>query len=371
MNRNLKDILIGVDWNFSQNIRDNVMEALSGVKGDNSVKIIGPDLERLDELADQVKSSLDGIYGIENAGVFHIKGQPNLEIKPDEYKCKAWGVSRNDVMNVIQIAVGGQAFSQMIEGEKKFDITLRWPEHLRGDVESILNIPVDITNNQTTAGGQPSLPSTPVTGMAAGISSTGSSVTMPALTGSSMFGANINPISSTPRKRLKDLVTPLDAQGRPDPNGRFIRPGPSTIYREQGNRLIAVKFSVNNAKRDLAGAVAEAKEATAHLFNAPYRAEWSGEFQEMEEAEARLMWIIPLSLLGIFVLLYLAFRSLLDAVAILSNVVALSLGGVWALLLTSTHFSISAAVGFISIFGVAIMDGLVSVAYFNHLRLPC
>ncbi len=120
--------------------------------------------------------------------------------------------------------------------------------------------------------------------------------------------------------------------------------------------------------RDLAGAVAEAQEKTADLFKAPYRAEWSGEFQEMLEAEHRLMYIIPLSLAAIFVLLYLAFHDLVDALLVFSNVVALSVGGVWALLLTGTNFSISAAVGFISIFGVAIMDGLLLVSYFNHLR---
>src|SRR5262249_19159012 len=138
------------------------------------------------------------------------------------------------------------------------------------------------------------------------------------------------------------------------------------IYREHGKRLIAIRFSVRD--RDLGGAVAEAQAATAELFAGPYRAEWSGEFQEMEEAEGRLLWVIPLSLALIFLLLYLAFHSLLDALVVLSNVVALSLGGVWALLLTGTNFSISAAVGFISIFGVAIMDGLLSISYFNQLR---
>ena len=130
--------------------------------------------------------------------------------------------------------------------------------------------------------------------------------------------------------------------------------------------MIAVKFSVRG--RDLASAVAEAQEKTRGLIVSPYRAEWSGEFQEMEEAEHRLMYVIPLSLALIFILLYLAFRSLHDVFAILSNVLALSMGGVWALLLTNTNFSISAAVGFISIFGVAIMDGLLSLSYFNALR---
>ncbi len=127
-----------------------------------------------------------------------------------------------------------------------------------------------------------------------------------------------------------------------------------------------MKFSVRD--RDLAGAVAEAQAKTASLFQAPYRSEWSGEFQEMKEAEHRLMFIIPLSLSLILVMLYIAFRSFLDAFVVLSNVVDLSMGGLWALLLTNTHFSISAAVGFVSLFGVAIMDGLLMISYFNQLR---
>ncbi len=139
------------------------------------------------------------------------------------------------------------------------------------------------------------------------------------------------------------------------------------IYREQGHRLIAIKFSVRG--RDLAGAVAEAQKRINPIIEAPYRAEWSGEFEEMQEAEQRLLLMVPLSLALIFMLLYAAFRNVLDAVMVFSNVLALSLGGVWALLLTGTNFNISAAVGFISIFGVAIMDGLLLISYFNRLRV--
>jgi cobalt-zinc-cadmium resistance protein CzcA len=188
---------------------------------------------------------------------------------------------------------------------------------------------------------------------------------MPSVWGN-VFNAAVNNITSVPRLRLRQLVTPVNDEGAPDPNGRYVHSGASTIYREQGKRLIAVKFSVRG--RDLAGAVAEAQEKTAHLFRGPYRTEWSGEFQEMLEAEHRLMYIIPLSLAAIFVLLYLAFHDLVDALLVFSNVIDLSVGGVWALLLTGTNFSISAAVGFISIFGIAIMDGLLLVSYFNHMR---
>jgi cobalt-zinc-cadmium resistance protein CzcA len=369
MNAELKRKIIGVDWNFSQNIRDNVMESLSGVKGDNSVKIIGPDLAVLEELANQVKSRLDTVQGLESVFVFHIMGQSNLEFRVDQKKCDLWGVSVADVNSAIKTAVGGQAFTLMIEGEKTFDITLRFPEWLRGDVTAILNIPVDVTNNNVTGGSQASAPPTPFSGPSAAPATTGTQIAPPAGIGSTL-SALINPVTSTPRLRLGDLVSPVGADGRPDPNGSYVRTGASTIYREQGKRLIAVKFSVRG--RDLASAVAEAREKTEDLFQMPryqaYRTEWSGEFQEMEEANARLLIIIPVSLGLIFILLYLAFHSLLDAVVILSNVVALSLGGVWALLLTGTPFSISAAVGFISIFGVAIMDGLLLISYFNQMR---
>ena len=161
-------------------------------------------------------------------------------------------------------------------------------------------------------------------------------------------------------------MSPVGEDGSVDPHGQFEKPGAAVIYREQAKRLIAVKFSVRG--RDLASAVDEARKKTQHLFKPPYRAVWSGEFEEMQDAETRLMWIIPLSLGLIFILLYSALRSWLDAVVVLSNVLAMAMGGVWALCLTGTNFSISAAVGFISLFGVAIMDGLLLISYFNTLR---
>ena len=365
MKEELAQVILGVDWNFSQNIRDNVMESLSGVKGDNSLKIIGPDLQELEKLAEQGKNILSQIPGIEDVGVFRIMGQPTQEYPVDRDKCKKWGVGVSDVEAVIKSAVGGQAFTQIVEGEKTFDLTIRWPERLRDSESAILNIPVDVTNNTVTPGYVPSLPQTPLTGPSTGVSTIGTATVMPALTGSAM-AANLNNLASSPRRRLGDLVTPLDDSGRPLPGQAFVRSGASTIYREQGNRLIAIKFSVRG--RDLGGAVSEARDKIAPIVQPPYRVEWSGEFQEMQEAETRLMFIIPLSVVLIFILLYLAFRSLIDALVVLSNVVALSLGGIWALLLTGTNFSTSAAVGFMSIFGVAIMDGLLLVSYFNRMR---
>ena len=167
-----------------------------------------------------------------------------------------------------------------------------------------------------------------------------------------------------PRRRLADLVTPLNANGQPDEAGSFVRPGASTIYREQGERLIAIKFSVRG--RDLAGAVAEAKSKVEPLLAVPYRAEWSGEFQEMQDAEERLVKVFGISLVLIVILLYLAFNSWLDAGVVLANVVAMGVGGVWALKLADLNLNISAAVGFISILGVAVMNGLLFVAAFNR-----
>src|SRR5262249_29686972 len=153
------------------------------------------------------------------------------------------------------------------------------------------------------------------------------------------------PLSNTPRLRLRDLVSPVSEDGSPDPDGEFMHAGASDIYREDGKRMIAVKFSVRG--RDLAGAVDEGRERTRDFFQPRYRAVWSGEFEEMEDAEGRLMIMVPVALVLIFILLYSAFRSFLDSIVVLTNVLALSLGGIWALLLTGTNFSIAAAVGFV------------------------
>jgi cobalt-zinc-cadmium resistance protein CzcA len=356
MNAELERKLPGITWNFSQNIRDNVMEALSGVKGDNSLKIFGPELDHLEVLATRAKNILVAIPGIENVGVFHIRGQSHLEFRVDPAKCERWGVQTQDVNNVISSALGAKPFSSMVEGEKLFDISIRWPKRLRSSETAILDIPVDVGNNAVVLQQGPSFVP----------SSSGSGLATPPVKGT--LADTSNPIHNTPRLRLRDLVSPLGEDGEPDenPTAGFERHGASDIYRENGKRMIAIKFSVRG--RDLGSAVAEARERTADLFHAPYRAVWSGEFEEMEDAEARLLIIVPIALILIFFLLYSAFRSLLDAVVVISNVLALAVGGIWALLLTGTNFSISAAVGFISLFGVAVMDGLLMISYFNAYR---
>ncbi|HTU92339.1 MAG TPA: efflux RND transporter permease subunit [Gemmataceae bacterium] len=356
MNDELEQKIPGVIWNFSQNIRDNVMEAMSGVKGDNSVKVFGPDLDELEKRATKVKNVLEDIRGIENVGIFHIRGQSHLEFCVDPQKCEKFGVQTADVNNVVSSALGAQPQTNMVEGEKLFDIAVRWPKVLRSNETSILDIPVDIVNNQVVLppGANSFVPS------AYGTSQP------PASTVGTQFRTD-NPIAQqAPRLRLRDLVSPVDPDGAPDPNGQFERAGASDIYRENSKRMIAIKFSVRG--RDLGGAVNEARARTKDIFQAPYRAAWSGEFEEMEDAEGRLMIIIPLSLGLIFILLYMAFHSFIDAVVVFSNVFDLAVGGIWALYVTKTNFSISAAVGFVSLFGVAIMEGLLMISYFNALR---
>ena len=359
--------LPGVNWNFSQVIRDNVLEVLSGVQGENSVKIIGNDLDELEDLGKQTVAAMVNIPGIKDVGYYRIKGQANVEFPIDRDKCALWNVSVADVNDVIETAIGGKTASQMIEGEKSFDITIRWPEHLRRDLASILDIPVVVTDNLVI------IPSQGDKDSDTSLSTTGSGRSQPQITGSSRAGVLPESITA-PVERLRDLVTPqgADLDGPLSPDGHFVRSGVSTISHEEGKRMVAIKFSVR--ERDLASAVSDAQAAVRKLMNdrnlfaRGYRDEWSGEFKNMEEGEARLLIIVPMSLLLVFLLLYIAFHSFLDATVVLFNVLELSLGGIWALFLTGTNFSIAAAVGFTSIFGVAVMDGLLLISSFNHHR---
>jgi cobalt-zinc-cadmium resistance protein CzcA len=354
MNADLERCIPGVMWNFSQNIRDNVLEAMSGVKGDNSLKIFGPDIDQLESLARQAKHILQEIKGIANVGIFHVRGATHLQFRVDPLKCQKWGVTTADVNNVVSTALAAQPLSTMVEGEKLFNISIRWPKWRRNDETSILDIPVDIINNSVVLPQGSTFTPDP----------SGHALPPPALGGSRADASN--PISSTPRLRLRDLVTPVDKNLDPEPGGSFIDAGAATIYRENGHRMIAIKFSVRG--RDLGSAVDEAREKTKDIFKIPYYPVWSGEFEQMEEANSRLLWIIPLSLSLIFILLYVAFHSFLDTIVIFSNVFDVAVGGIWSLYLTGTNFSVSAAVGFVSLFGIAIMEGLLLISYFNALR---
>jgi cobalt-zinc-cadmium resistance protein CzcA len=293
-----------------------VEEALSGVKGANSVKLFGNDLQKLEEIGNQVLAILKTVRGVENAGLFHIVGQPNLEIKIDRDACARYGVNIATVEETVQVAVGGKAFSQMVEGEKLFDIVLRLPLEMRDDPEVISRIPVNVPGSGPDSPG---------------------------------------------------LRIPLSQLATIAPH----KPGASYIYRENNRRYIPIKFSVRG--RDLASTIAEAKRkvddpVTGVKRPGGYLIEWSGEFAQMEQANARLLWIVPLSVGLILILLYSAFNNIKDAMLVMVNVVEASMGGVWALWLTGTPFSISAAVGFVSIFGVAVQDGVLLISYFNQMR---
>jgi cobalt-zinc-cadmium resistance protein CzcA len=306
----------GINFNFSQLIRDNVEEALSGVKGANSVKLFGSDLQTLEEAGQQVATILQTIPGIRNVGMFHVLGQPNLEIEIDRASCSRYGVNVADVEAAVQVAIGGHAFSQMVEGEKLYDIVLRLPLGLRDDPTVIGRIPID---TPPAGEGQPA------------------------------------------------LHIPLAQLAKIHPH----KPGAAYVYRENNRRFVPIKFSVQG--RDLASTIAEAQARindpkTGVRLPDDYEIRWSGEFEQMQEANGRLKWMIPLSIMLIMILLYTAFGSTKDALLVMCNVLEAAMGGVWALWLTSTHFSISAAVGFVSVFGVAVQDGVLLVSYFNEMR---
>jgi len=319
------------------------------------VKIFGPDIDKLEALATKTAEALHQVRGIVDVGIFHVRGQSHLEFRVDPVKCQRWGVMTADVNNVVTSALGARALSSMVEGEKLFDIAVRWPKHLRSSEADILDIPVDIVNNSVVLNQGPGFVP----------SASGYSVASPSVVGTR--ADTTNQISSNaPRLRLRDLVSPVGEDGSADPEGQYEQHGASTIYREQGKRLIAIKFGVRD--RDLGGAVSEAQERTKQLLESPYYAVWSGEFEQMQDAETRMLFIIPISLGLIFILLYSAFKSFLDAIVVFTNVFDVGVGGIWALYLTGTNFSVSAAVGFVSLFGIAIMEGLLMISYFNALR---
>ncbi len=304
-----------LNFNFSQLIRDNVEEALSGVKGANSIKLFGSDLDTLEELGQRVVTIMQSIHGIENVGMFHIMGQPNLEVQVDREACARYGINVADVEAAGQVAIGGRAFSRMVEGEKLYNIVLRLPRDLRDDPGNIARIPIDIP------------------------------------------GSDNKPGARIPMSHVSTIIP--------------HKAGASYIYRENNRRFIPIKFSVRG--RDLASAIAEAQRrindpGTGVRLPEGYRIEWSGEFAQMEQANKRLVVIVPLSIAMILALLYTTFNSTKDALLVMCNVLEAAIGGIFALWVTGTPFSISAAVGFISIFGVAVQDGVLLVSYFNQMR---
>jgi heavy metal efflux system protein len=306
MSKKLQDTFPGVIFNFSQYISDNVEEALSGVKGENSVKVLGPDLKVNETIATSIVDIMSGVRGVKDLGLFRSLGQPNVTISPDRAACSRYGLNTGDVEAVVQAAVGGQAATQVYEGEKFFSLTVRWLEPYRNSIEAIREITI----------------STP-------------------------DGSNI------PLGQIADV---------------HIEDGPSVVYREDGMRYAPVKFSVR--ERDLKSTIAEAKSKIAAQIHLPYdtHLEWAGEINELNEAMDRLVIIIPITLLLIAFLSYTAVKNWVDTLIVLIDIPVACTGGVLALLVTGIHFSVSAAMGFISIFGIAIQDAILVVTYFQRLR---
>jgi cobalt-zinc-cadmium resistance protein CzcA len=296
----------GVTFNFSQVIQDNVEEAMSGVKGENSIKLIGPDLKILEAKAVEIEKIMKEIRGVRDLGIFHLMGQPNLLIQVDRQACARYGLQVSDVNAVVQAAIGGQAVTRVFEGERWFDLVVRFQREYRENVDVIGNIQV----------------STPT-------------------------GARI------PLKQLASISVQT---------GAFI------IYRENNERYIPIKFSVRG--RDLAGTVEEAQSRVAKEIQLPerYRIEWAGEYDQLMREQKRLTLIVPISLVLILFLLYLTFNSIRDALLVLATVPFALVGGVLALVVTGTHFSISAAVGVISTLGVAILGGVLLISRISENR---
>jgi len=302
--------LPGVVFNFSQYIEDNIEEGISGVKGVNSVKIVGANLETLTNLAEQIRDRMSRVRGVADLGVFPVLGQPNLNIKVDRAKAARYGLNSGDVNSVVQAAMGGATATSVLEGDRQFDLVVRYTPEYRDSIEKIRNIKVAY---QTGSGANAYIP-------------------------------------------LTELATiTMDT-------------GAAWIYHESMQRFIPVKFSVRG--RDLGSTVEEAQEQIANNIKLPsgYHLVWAGEFGDLQEAKKRLEIVVPISLLLILGFLYSMFNSLQDCLLALAGIPFAIAGGVLALYVSGLNFSISAAIGFVSLFGVSVMDGILMITYYNHER---
>jgi heavy metal efflux system protein len=306
MNREL-DKIPGVVWGFSQPIEDNMEEAVSGVKGELATKVYGDDLKVLEEKADRIVDVMRQVKGIEDLGVFRALGQPNINFEVDRDQAARYQLNVADVQDAIQTAVGGNALTQVLQGEARYDLVLRYLPQYRTTKEAIENIRL------------------------------------------------LSP--SGERVSLAQLCK-IEEQD-----------GGSEIYREGNQRYVAIKYSVRG--RDLGGAVEEAMRKVNAQVQLPrgYHIDWEGEYESEIRAEARLLIIVPLTILVIYLILYTMFRSPKWAALILATVAMASVGGLLALLVTGTHFSVSSGVGFLALFGVSVQTGVIMLEYINQLRV--
>jgi cobalt-zinc-cadmium resistance protein CzcA len=306
----LENEFIGIDFNFSQYIQDNIEEAVSGVKGENSVKIFGRDLAELERLSKAVKDELAKVPGVTDPGAFNLLGQPNLVIQVDRAKAARYGITVGDMNTVVQAAIGGQEVTRIYEGEMNFPLAVRLALQYRDNIDAIRSVPVALPNS--------------------------------------------DPKSPTAYIALGDV-----AEVR-------LETGAAYIYRQNTERFVPIKYSVRG--RDLGSTVADAQARIAKnvQLKEGYRLEWSGEFGALVEAKKRLAIIIPLSLMLIMMLLYSLFNSVRDSLLALSGIPFAACGGILGLYLFGLNASVSAAVGFISLFGVSAMDGILLVSYIRR-----
>ncbi len=297
----------GVVWNFSQPISDNVEEAVSGVKGELAVKIYGDDLKLLESKSDQIVSIMSKIKGVQDLGVFRVIGQPNLDYVVDRSAAARHGINVSDVQDAIQTAVGGGAVSQVLQGEARYDLVVRYQKPYRDTQEAINDIRL--------------------------LSPSGERVSLAQLT----------------QVKVED--------------------GAEEVYREANQRYVAIKYSVRG--RDLGSTVEEAIAKVDKQVQLPpgYRIDWAGEYQSQKRANKRLMLVLPITITLIFVILYTMFRSVKWALLILCNVIMAPVGGLLALLFTHTNFSVSSGVGFLALFGVSVQTGVIMLEYINQLRV--
>ncbi|MES2387965.1 MAG: CusA/CzcA family heavy metal efflux RND transporter [Bacteroidota bacterium] len=294
----------GISFNFSQPISDNVEEAVSGVKGSMAIKIIGKDLVQLERCADSVFAVMNKIDGVADLGVFRNLGQPELDINLDQQKMALYGVFTEDAQAVIETAIGGKTAGKVYEDERRFDIRIRYDEPYRWNTNVISQLRVPTENG-----------------------------------------------NRIPLKEIAEIK---------------VKSGPAFIYREGNKRFIAIKFSVRG--RDLGSTIQEAQNTVAAKVKLPegYTMKWNGEFENQQRATQRLTYVVPISIVVIFLILYIAFGSTQDAAIVLLNVPFALIGGILALLFTGVNFSISAGVGFIALFGVSVQNGVILVNIFKE-----
>jgi cobalt-zinc-cadmium resistance protein CzcA len=299
--------LPGVDWNFSQPISDNVEEAVSGVKGELAVKLFGTDLKTLEQKADEIQTAMAKIPGVADLGTFQVRGQPNVNLVVDRVAADRFGINVSDIQDAIESAVGGKAVSQILIGEQRYDLTVRYQAPFRKTVEDIAAIRILAPSGERVALGQ-----------------------------------------------LCEIK---------------LEDGASTIYREGNSRYIAIKYSVRG--RDLGSTVRQAIDEVHQKVQLPegYHLDWTGEYESQQRANRRLAVIVPVTILLMAFILYSAFNSW-KWVSLILAVVGLSpLGGLFSLLLTGTHFSVSSGLGFLALIGVSVEIGVIMVEYINQLRV--